>query len=216
MAFGGGRVISLYRDTGLRQRGYLHVRWLVCPFDRVLPLIPAKGRLLDVGCGSGLWLTYLAQERPDLELHGIEPDARKLALVRRSSAADRFALREGLIEDAPSASCDIVTILDVLCLVPDEVKAAMLRASWRALAPGGTIIVKDADTRPWWKYAPTAIEEFIAVHVLRMTMGRPKFMPLEELGRTLEACGFVDVEARRIDRGYLHSHVVLRARKPLR
>jgi 2-polyprenyl-3-methyl-5-hydroxy-6-metoxy-1,4-benzoquinol methylase len=214
MALGGGRVISLYRDTGLRQRGYLYVRWLVCPFDRVLPLVPEKGRLLDVGCGSGLWLTYLAQERPALELHGVEPDARKLALVRHSSVADRFDLREGLIEDAPAGLCDIVTILDVLCLVPDDVKAAMLRASWRALAPGGTIVVKDADTRPWWKYAPTAIEEFIAVHVLRMTMGRPKFMPIEELARTLEACGFEGVEAQRIDRGYLHSHVVLRARKP--
>ncbi len=214
MARGGGKVIEQYRDTGLRARGYLLVRWLVCPFDRVLPLVPSAGKLLDVGCGSGLWLTYLAQERTGLELHGVDPDARKLTLARRSSVAHRLQLSEGLVEDVPAGSFDAVTILDVLCLVPDEVKAAIIRACFRALKSGGTFVLKDADTRPWWKYAPTKLEELIAVHVLRMTVGRPSFQSLEWFARELAAAGFRDVEAHRIDRGYVHTHVVLRATKP--
>lgn len=214
MALGGRRVVSQYRVTGLRARGYLYVRWLVCPFDRVLPLVPEQGSLLDVGCGSGLWLTYLAQERPALELHGVDPDARKLALAHRSAAAARMQLRQGLVEEVPARAFDVVTILDVLCLVSDDVKTAMIRAGFRALKSGGTMVLKDADTRPWWKYAPTALEELIAVHVLRMTVGRPRFQSLEWFARELESAGFRDVEARRIDRGYLHTHVVLRARKP--
>ena len=214
MALGGRRVIAQYRDPGLRARAYLHVRWLVCPFDRVLPLVPERGSLLDVGCGSGLWLTYLAQERPELDLHGVDPDARKLALAARSSAAGRMQLRQGSVEEVPTGAFDVVTILDVLCLVPDEVKTAMIRASVRALKPGGVIVLKDADTRPWWKYAPTALEELVAVHVLRMTVGRPKFQSLEWFARELASAGFRDVETRRIDRGYVHTHVVLRAQKP--
>jgi 2-polyprenyl-3-methyl-5-hydroxy-6-metoxy-1,4-benzoquinol methylase len=214
MLLGGRPVISQYREPGLRARAYLRVRWLVCPFDRVLALVPDHGRLLDVGCGSGLWLTYLSQERPGLELHGIDPDARKLTLASKSSAARRLQLRQDSIEDVPAESFDVVTILDVLCLVPDEVKARMLGASFRALKSGGTIVVKDADTRPRWKYAPTALEELIAVHVLRMTVGRPRFQSLEWLSRALEVAGFTDVETHRIDRGYMYPHVVLRARKP--
>jgi 2-polyprenyl-3-methyl-5-hydroxy-6-metoxy-1,4-benzoquinol methylase len=214
MGRGGREVIEQYRDTGLRARGYLFVRWLVCPFDRVLPLVPSAGKLLDVGCGSGLWLTYLAQQRSELELHGVDPDARKLSLARRSSVAHRFQLSEGLVEDMPAGSFDAVTILDVLCLVPDEVKSAIIRACFRALKSGGTFVLKDADTRPWWKYAPTKLEELIAVHVLRMTVGRPSFQPLEWFGRELTAAGFRDVEAHRIDHGYVHTHVVLRATKP--
>jgi 2-polyprenyl-3-methyl-5-hydroxy-6-metoxy-1,4-benzoquinol methylase len=214
MARGGSEVIAQYRDLGLRQRAYLTIRWLICPFDRVLELVPAAGKLLDVGCGSAAWLTYLARERPALELHGVEPDARKLALARRSGAASRFHLHAGLLENVPAATFDVVTILDVLCLVPDDVKVAMVRASFRALSPGGTIVLKDADTRPWWKYAPTKLEELIAVHVLRMTVGRPAFQSVAWYARTLEACGFEGVETHRLDRGYVHSHVALRARKP--
>ncbi|MBM4184341.1 MAG: class I SAM-dependent methyltransferase [Gemmatimonadetes bacterium] len=214
MALGGRRVISQYRGPGLRARGYLHVRWLVCPFDRVLPLVPTEGRLLDVGCGSGLWLTYLAQERPRLELHGVDPDARKLTLARTSAAASRLHLRPGSVEDVPPAAYDVVTMFDVLCLVPDEVKLSILNESFRALKSGGTVVIKDADTRPWWKYAPTALEELIAVHVLRMTVGRPTFHSLDWFARELASAGFRDVETRRVDRGYVHTHVVLRARKP--
>jgi len=214
MARGGRRVISQYRELSLRESGYLSVRWLVCPFDRVLPLVPERGSLLDVGCGSALWLTYLAQERPALELHGVEPDARKLALASRSSAAGRMQVRQGYVEEIPTATFDVVTILDVLCLVPDEAKTAMIGASFRALRPGGTIVLKDADTRPWWKYAPTVLEELVAVHVLRMTVGRPHFRPLEWLARELASAGFRDVQTSRIDRGYMHTHVVLRALKP--
>ncbi len=212
MAVSGRDVIAQYRDPGAPARAYLQVRWLVCPFDRVLPLVPTEGRLLDVGCGSGLWLNYLAMERPGLELHGVDPDARKLALAAKSS--HRLSLRQQSVEEVTPESFDCVTILDVLCLLSDELKTNVLAASHRALRRGGTIVVKDADTRPWWKYAPMAMEEFVAVHVMRMTLGRPKFQTLAALGRGLEAAGFEDVEARRIDRGYLHPHVAVRARKP--
>ena len=212
MAASGREVIALYRDPGVRARAYLNVRWLVCPFDRVLPLVPTEGRLLDVGCGSGLWLNYLALERPRLDLHGVDPDARKLALAEKSS--DRLDLRQRSVEEVTPESFDCVTILDVLCLLSDELKRKVLAAAYRALRRGGTIVVKDADTRPWWKYAPMAIEELVAVHVMRMTLGRPKFQSLETLAHGLESVGFQDVETRRIDGGYLHPHVVARARKP--
>ena len=212
MALGAGRVIAQYRNPGLRAKAYMHVRWAVCPFDRILPFVPDEGRLLDVGCGSGLWLTYLALEKPALELHGIDTDPRKIEVARASSQT-RIELRRGTTSELKALTYDCITILDVLCLMPPETKAAALRDCHAALRPGGTIVVKDADTSPWWKYAPTAIEEALAVHVMRITHGRPHFESLEQLGRGLEAAGFRDVEAARIDRAYLHPHVVLRARK---
>ena len=212
MALGAGRVIAQYRDPGLRAQAYMRIRWAICPFDRVLPFVPDRGRLLDVGCGSGLWLTYLALERPELELHGIDTDARKLEVASTSLAA-KAQLQRTSGTELPRGRFDCVTILDVLCLLPDAMKARVLRACHEALAPGGTIVLKDADTLPRWKYAPTAIEEAIAVHVLRITHGRPHFQSMEQLARGLDAAGFTGVETTRIDRGYLHPHVVLRARK---
>ena len=213
MALGARRIISQYRSPGIRQRAYMQIRWAVCPFDRILPFVPDDGDLLDVGCGAGLWLTYLALEKPKLVLHGVDTDPRKLALAGTSGVA-KADLRQVTGADLPKNAFDCVTILDVLCLMPQELKERTLRASYEALRPGGTLVVKDADTSPWWKYAPTAVEELIAVHVLRITHGRPHFLSLDAMGRALSGAGFQGVEAVRIARWYLHPHVALRATKP--
>jgi 2-polyprenyl-6-hydroxyphenyl methylase/3-demethylubiquinone-9 3-methyltransferase len=213
LALGGRRILAQYRRPGLRSWAYLRIRWAICPFDRILPFVPGEGRLLDVGCGAGLWLTYLALEKPRLILHGVDTDPRKLALAATSGAGTP-ELRRATASDLPERTFDCVTILDVLCLMSDELKAEVLRACYGALRPGGTIVVKDADTSPRWKYAPAAIEEAIAVHVMKLTHGRPHFQSLDALCRGVAAAGFTDLEPTRIDRGYLHPHVVVRARKP--
>ncbi len=212
MALGAGRVIGQYRSPGLRARTYMRIRWAVAPFDRVLRFVPDSGDLLDVGCGSGLWLTYLALEKPRLRLHGIDTDPRKLE-VAATSLAGKAQLRQVSAADLPAGAFDCITILDVMCLLPDATKTEVIRACHAALRPGGTLVVKDADTRPWWKYAPTAVEELIAVHVMRITHGRPSFWSMDELAHGVAAAGFRDVQAARIDRGYLHPHVVVCARR---
>jgi 2-polyprenyl-3-methyl-5-hydroxy-6-metoxy-1,4-benzoquinol methylase len=214
MAPGARRVISQYTEPGAGSKAYLRLRWAVCPFDRLLPFIPREGRLLDVGCGSGLWLTYLALERPGLVLHGIDADARKLALAAKSKIG-KPVLRQAGADDLPEGTFDCITILDVLYVLPDEVKATVLQGCHRALSAGGTIVVKELDTRPRWKFAPAALEELVAVRAVKLTHGGGlHFQSLDDLSRTMGAAGFVGVEATRIDRGYLHPHVVVCALKP--
>jgi 2-polyprenyl-3-methyl-5-hydroxy-6-metoxy-1,4-benzoquinol methylase len=213
MARGAGRVLAQYQNSGLRARAYMRIRWAICPFDRILPFVPDRGALLDVGCGSGLWLNYLALEKPSLELHGVDTDTRKLEVAATSSVAAKAQLRQASATDLPDRAFDCITIVDVMCLMSDELKASVLRAAHAALRPGGTIVVKDADTSPRWKYAPMAMEEFLWVRILGKTHGRPRFESVDGYRRGLEAAGFEDVEAARIDRGYLHPHVVLCARK---
>ena len=213
MALGGGRVIAQYENPGMGARTYLRIRWAICPFDRILPFVPDRGDLLDVGCGSGLWLTYLSLEKPALQLHGVDTDPRKLEVAATSQVAAKAQLRQASAADLPERTFDCITILDVMCLLSDELKAEVLRACYAALRPGGTIVLKDADTSPWWKYAPMALEELIWVRILGKTHGRPRFESLDGYRRGLEAAGFQNSEVARIDRGYLHPHVVVRARK---
>ncbi|BDI32832.1 hypothetical protein CCAX7_48830 [Capsulimonas corticalis] len=42
-------------------------------------LIPEGGLVLDLGCGSGGFLVYLAQHRPDIQIIGIDPSERLVA-----------------------------------------------------------------------------------------------------------------------------------------
>lgn len=103
---------------------------------------PAAGqRLLDVGCGDGLFAA-MAGER-GWEPHGVElnpPAAR--------AARDRgVAVVGGRVEDVavPEASFDVVTAWDVIEHVPEPV--AFIAALVRALAPGGTLVVTTLNRR---------------------------------------------------------------------
>ena len=99
--------------------------------------------------------------------------------------------------------------------MPDEQKAAVLSGCFRALRPGGTLVVKELDTRPWWKFVPSAVEELLAVRLVNLTHGeRLHFQSVGALADAVAGEGFTNVEALRVDAGYLHPHVVVSARKP--
>jgi 2-polyprenyl-3-methyl-5-hydroxy-6-metoxy-1,4-benzoquinol methylase len=209
MAWGAGRLLSHYGEAGAPQRAYGRIRWWICPFDRVLPAVPAEGTLLDVGCGAGLWLTYLALQRPELRLEGLEPDSRKLEIARTSDLPTPI-FHKGSALELPDGPYDCITIFDVLYLMPDAEKHTVLERCYRALAPGGRLVVKELDTRPWWKYAPSAFEEFLAVRVAGITQGNHlHFQPSGRLVSALESAGFNSVCCERVDRWYPHPHVLV-------
>ncbi len=211
MSAGAGRVLARYRGLDLGPRAYGFIRWSVSPFDRVLSHVPEGGRLLDLGCGSGLWLTYLSLERPGLKLVGVDPDPRKLEIAQSADARD-LELHRGSALDIPGADFDCITIFDVLYLLPAEEKRSVLQACRDALRPGGSLLVKELDVRPRWKFWPAAAEEFFAVRLANLTLGdKLHFQSVQDLARDVSDTGFVDVVDERVDRGYLHPHVLVRS-----
>ena len=209
MARGAGQLLAHYAEAGASQRLYNRIRWWICPFDRVLDAVPSEGTLLDVGCGAGLWLTYLAVERPRLTLEGLDPDPRKLALAGTSDTLDSI-LHEGTALDLPEGPYDCITIFDVLYLLSNEEKLSVLEQCHHSLAPGGRLLVKELDTSPWWKYAPSWLVEVLAVKVTGITLGSDAhFQASSDLASALDAAGFTDIRQKRVDRGYFHPHVLV-------
>jgi 2-polyprenyl-3-methyl-5-hydroxy-6-metoxy-1,4-benzoquinol methylase len=115
-------------------------------------LLTDEGRILDVGCGFGLFAAYFGQTHPRRRIVGIDPDARRVELARRVAA--RLGLREHAfrVADVRDGSVegpfDAVYVLDVMHHLPRSDQRAVLERLRDILVPGGVLLVKDITTEP--------------------------------------------------------------------
>lgn len=203
--------LSLYSGLGAATRLHVRVRWASCPFPQVAEAIPAAGRVLEVGCGHGLFSCYLALESPQRQVHGVDLDGAKIGDARR--AATRAGRRGASVsfDTAPSGAVppgpwDAVTIVDVLYLLNPDGQRALLAECAAQLAPGGVLVVKEMGLEPHWKFRWNLLQETLAVRVLRITKGRElAFLAPDQLAEAMRGAG-LQVTTRPVDRGRPHPH----------
>jgi len=103
-------------------------------------------KVLDLGCGYGALSVLLATE--GAFVLGIDADPERLEVGNRIAAAHGLSvdLRPGRIErpGVTHASFDVVMANNSFCYVVDpEARARALEEAFRALRPGGTILLRD-------------------------------------------------------------------------
>jgi ubiquinone/menaquinone biosynthesis C-methylase UbiE len=122
---------------------FLHLACGLKPFrmqrQKVIPR--ARGRVLEVGIGSGLNLPFYDKDRIE-KVIGIDPSSALRAYAERAVSAAPFAVEfieqpaERLALD--EASIDTIVITYTLCTIPDTVAA--LSRMRRVLRPGGELL----------------------------------------------------------------------------
>lgn len=209
-------VLSLYGDAPPAVRAHLALRWATCPFERVAAQVPSGGRVLEVGCGYGLFSNHLALSSPKRQVMGIDIDVRKV--VHGQRAAQRGRARGAACEvhleppgEVPGGPWDAIVIVDVLYLLDVDAQEGLLRSCAEALALGGVLVVKEMARTPRWKARWNTAQETLAVRVLRITAGDElTFLRPEVLGGWMEAGGLA-VTHEDVSRGYPHPHHLMTA-----
>jgi 2-polyprenyl-3-methyl-5-hydroxy-6-metoxy-1,4-benzoquinol methylase len=106
--------------------------------------LPARARVLDAGCGRGLVLFWLARQRSDYVLRGIELDPQIVAGCQAVARQAALAPVEFLVGDLASGAdlggpYDLIVSVDVLEHILDDV--GVLRRLRGALAPIGRLLL---------------------------------------------------------------------------
>jgi 2-polyprenyl-3-methyl-5-hydroxy-6-metoxy-1,4-benzoquinol methylase len=103
--------------------------------SRVEALIPERGRLLDYGCSTGVFLGIATENGWDCE--GIELNVDEARIARERG----FLIQESVIGDATVGEAfDVITLWDVFEHIKDGV--AFLEECRRFLRPGGMVFVQ--------------------------------------------------------------------------
>ncbi len=149
----------------------LRYRFLTPLYDAAIALLTREGawrqsvlkaldlqsgeRILDIGCGTGSLLSLIHQHQPYAQLFGIDPDPQIIARAKEKLDASGDI---ELINDMGDAlgqyfdpeSLDVVVVTLVLHQVPVAGKEAIIKAAFKALKPGGRLMIGDYAVQPNW------------------------------------------------------------------
>jgi SAM-dependent methyltransferase len=95
--------------------GYVHPRRVRVLSLHLEELIPPNAQVLDVGCGDGLLARRLMQERPDLDLRGLD-------IMVRSQTHIPVEAFDGETIPYGDATFDVVMFIDVLHHTQDPMR----------------------------------------------------------------------------------------------
>ena len=192
-----------YREFPLRMRAHVLIRFLTCPFLRVVEQVPAGAKLLDIGAGHAV-LSILVRERGAHPI-AVDPDARK---VRK---------HDGILsvigyDDCIRGLFDVVALVDVLYKLPIDEWDALLERIRQRLKPRGILIVKEHDPTARVKHSINRLQEK-AASALHLTLGESfSYESPSQFTARLQSHGFTPLKTARIDTGYPHPHMLYVAR----
>ncbi len=186
-------------------------RFTSAPLRRVAAFVPRDGIVVDVGCGQGHFLRY-CHELGHRRLVGIEPSPRALARARKCLPA-HVALVRGRAEALPLREAATVAALDVLYLLEPQGQEMFIAQAASVLRRGGLLLIKTMEPSRTVRQMVNRIQEWIAVKVLRITLGRDfSFRTARDWVALCEAQG-LHAQTVPLWRGYLHPHVLIVARR---
>lgn len=191
--------------------------------------LPEAGRLLDLGCGRGLFLRLLVTARetarhaawPEgwppppagLVLHGIEGRARTAATAAAVLAGEA-TIEHADLTTAPLPPARAVLLLDVLHYLPAMAQEALLARVAGCLEPGGMLLLREANAAAGPRFLATRLAERLCALARGHLRQRFHYRSAAGWRALLAAQGLATGDAEPLAQGTPYANVLLEARRP--
>jgi 2-polyprenyl-3-methyl-5-hydroxy-6-metoxy-1,4-benzoquinol methylase len=184
------RIIA--NQSSLIVRLYARIRFLILRqtfLQEIGQYMPRDGRVLDLGCGFGLFSLYFALDAPTRKITGVDLDAKRI------EAATQCALRlevtnvhytaSNVLDWDGASQFDAIFMLDLIHHLPKQEVLDFLSRVAQRVAPGGVLLIKDVSNKPYYKKLFTLALDRLMVGSEPIHYWDPK-----ELSQLVEGLGF--------------------------
>lgn len=157
---------QIYRDGPIMLRKLQHWRPLICPYHVLLDQVPANVRVLDVGCGAGLFLGTLAATGSIAGGFGFDSSAPAIAaadtMTRQLPENHNVSFQHlDATEPWPDGEFDLISVIDVMHHVPPAAQRAVFAQAAARVAPGKWLLYKDMARRPVWRATANRLHDLV-------------------------------------------------------
>jgi 1-acyl-sn-glycerol-3-phosphate acyltransferase len=160
-------------------------------YDNFNKLVPAKGKIVDAGCGYGFLSYILSMKSAGREIIGIDYDEEKIAdAVNCFIRTDKVNFKHADITKYDFEQADCFIFSDVLhYLKPEDIENIAQKISSK-LNPNGTVIIRDADAG---EHKFNKITEFLSTKVFKFNKinNQLNFFTTKDVCAIFEKHGFV-------------------------
>ncbi|MCH8333673.1 class I SAM-dependent methyltransferase [Candidatus Sumerlaeota bacterium] len=184
------RVVGAY--SSILERAYCHVRFLILRerfTKEIVQYLPEEGRIIELGCGFGLFTLLFAHLRSQSTFLAVDRDARRIDLAREAARRLELTNVEFLCEDVTklkiSEDFDGGFTMDLIHHVGRDQARPLLDLVHARLRPGSTFIVKEVIDRPIYKWAFTRV-----LDLLMSPRDDVHYWPEEEMKAMLSEVGW--------------------------
>ena len=207
-------VKGMFAGCSWADRGF--VRWKL-RLDRIFGLLAAEdlgsGTVVDLGCGYGMALSFVASADRNRRLMGCDLDEHRIEVARRALAALPADLSVSDVRCLDLPPAGLIIILDVLQYLPADEQLALLNRCCSVLVPKGILIFRVHDReRGLWSALTMAFDRLI--FALGRAGVRPLTLPAADYHKVLENAG-MQVDERRFRNRLPLAHILFVAKKPM-
>ena len=200
--FNKNKIIKDLRFSFGFKKFFSWARPWICPFEKFIFSIPNNKSVFDIGCGDGVFLYLIAILRKPKILYGVDVIDTDLDAVKTVFKRVKYKKISTFL-DWPEDKFDVVTVIDVLHHIKPEEQSLFVKKTIDKINPGGTLIIKDMNTRPFFCAFMNILHDLIFAKQLI------KYFSFEKLKNIIEENGLIIQEVdSKIIFWYSHKWVI--------